>query len=210
MEAIVNFVESHITWAPYISCLSMVLAGFNIPISEDVMVITNAILAVKFPEMAIPLFLGVHIGAFLGDIVSYFIGKLLGIKIWSIKFFKKALKKDHFTKMEGYFKKYGLLTLVVGRFIPFGVRNAIFLSAGVSGYSFKKFWYKDWVACFISNITLFLLTVKFGENIYNLLSIYRIPAFIAFIVILLFFAVKSFLKKRKLPVGEETENREVV
>ena len=41
--------------------------------------------------------------------------------------------------MMGFYKKYGALTLVIGRFIPFGVRNAIFLTSGISKMPFAKF-----------------------------------------------------------------------
>lgn len=182
MDIILTYIESHVSLAPYICFIALILAGFNIPISEDLIIISSGLLAINNPDYTIPLFLGFFLGAYAGDIISFSIGRYFGIKIWSIPFLSRMIKPKHFNRAKKYFKNHGFLTLIIGRFIPFGVRNGIFITAGVTGQSYKTFWYRDLIACFISNITLYTLTIKFGERIYQFLSIYRIPALIVFII----------------------------
>ncbi len=42
-------------------------------------------------------------------------------------------------KIESYYISHGAKTLFFGRFIPFGVRNIIFLTAGLAEMKFFKF-----------------------------------------------------------------------
>ena len=42
-------------------------------------------------------------------------------------------------QIENYYTKYGVVTLLIGRFIPFGVRNCLFVTAGIGKMRFWKF-----------------------------------------------------------------------
>ena len=46
---------------------------------------------------------------------------------------------ERVAKVASFYQKYGVWTLVVGRFIPFGVRNALFLTAGIGKMSPVRF-----------------------------------------------------------------------
>src|SRR5262249_54530028 len=48
-----------------------------------------------------------------------------------------------------FYEKHGLLTLMIGRFIPFGVRNGIFMTTGLSKMPFMVFALRDALACFL-------------------------------------------------------------
>ena len=83
------------------------------------------------------LFIGVFAGAYLSDLICYWLGRILGPKLWNIRFFAKMVHKDKVAQISKFYDKYGPLTLVFGRFIPFGVRNGLFLTSGLydSGYN---------------------------------------------------------------------------
>jgi membrane-associated protein len=160
-----EFAHQHIDLAPYAICGLLLLAGLNIPISEDGMIFLTAMLAVSEPDHTIQLFIGLFTGAYVSDLICYAIGRHLGPRLWEIKFFAKMVSRQRVEKMSKFYEKYGVMTLIIGRFIPFGVRNGLFLTAGFSKMSFKKFAFSDFLACSISTTFFFSLYYRFGEDV---------------------------------------------
>lgn len=198
LEQLTEIIQLHVHLAPFIIFGALLLAGFNIPISEDAMIIISALLAVKNPHLTIPLFIGVYMGAYWSDIICYTIGRKLGHRLWTIKFFAKMVSKDKVKKVSHFYAKYGIITLLIGRFIPFGVRNGLFLTAGLGKMNFAKFALSDLVACTISNLVLFILTYKIGDRIIDYVRTSKYIIFgaaIAFIIAIII--KKKFFKSNK-------------
>ncbi|POB15462.1 DedA family protein [Halobacteriovorax sp. DA5] len=165
MDQIMLYINTHVHMAPFIIFGLLLLAGFNIPISEDVMLFTSAILAAKNPDYLYPLFFGVFLGAYLSDLICYgFIGRYLGPKIFKIKFFASMVTPERLDMVNAFFKKYGVFTLIFGRFVPFGFRNALFLSAGLGRMNAWKFALSDLLAATVSCVVYFTVYYKFGET----------------------------------------------
>jgi membrane protein DedA with SNARE-associated domain len=186
MDTIVQFFFDHAPHAHWIVFGALMLAGLNVPISEDVMIIVSAVLAATVvPENTAHLFLGVFLGCYLSDWVSYWIGRKFGPKLLSIKWFAKTVSQKRLAAIHNYYEKYGFWTLVIGRFIPFGVRNCLFLSAGVGKMHFGKFLLSDGIACILSNSILFTLAYHAGKNYEALLQFvktFNISLFVLFLV----------------------------
>src|SRR3990167_9288692 len=156
MSYLINFIIEHAQHAHYIIFFSLILAGFSVPISEDLMIILGATLAATvIPKNTTILFTSIFLGAYISDWMVYFIGSILGIKLWRYRWFKKTFPKKKLAKIKLFYKKYGFYTLLIGRFIPFGVRNCLFFTAGISKMNKIKFGISDGIACFTSNIVLF-------------------------------------------------------
>lgn len=68
------------------------------------------------------------IAAFVGNVVGYEIGRLVGPPIFNRD--GRILKRDHVDKTHAFFDRYGNRSLVLGRFVPI-VRTFITLVAGV-------------------------------------------------------------------------------
>jgi len=164
VEQLLELIQQNVQFAHYIIFGALLLAGFNIPVSEDAMLFISGYLASKNPELMVPLFLGVYLGAYFSDIICYWLGRLLGPKLWEIRFFANMVSKDKVDKVHGFYERYGFLTLLVGRFIPFGVRNALFLTAGLGKMNFIKFAIADLIACTISCSLFFTLYYKLGDT----------------------------------------------
>ena len=164
-EQIVATLQNNIDTAPYIIGGLLLFAGFNIPVSEDAMLIISGSLAAAFPEHRMKLFIGVHLGCYLSDIICYWFGRLLGPKALQWKWMQKMVPAERVATIERYYQRYGIITFIFGRFIPFGVRNALFMTAGLGKMNFVKFAVTDWIACIISNTTLFSLTFYLGEEL---------------------------------------------
>jgi membrane-associated protein len=76
------------------------------------------------------------IAAILGDSANYWIGHTLGMKVLEKKY--SCVKREHLEKTEEYFTRYGGLTIVIARFVPFIRTFAPFL-AGVGKMSYRWF-----------------------------------------------------------------------
>lgn len=64
MEELIPFIQANIHHAHYIIFTTLLLAGLNIPVSEDAMIFISALLASKHPEYLPHLFIAVYLGAF--------------------------------------------------------------------------------------------------------------------------------------------------
>jgi membrane protein DedA with SNARE-associated domain len=165
MEYLNLFILNHIDYAPYLIFGLLMLAGLNIPISEDAMIFTTAILAIKHPDHLVPLLLGLYLGAYLSDILCYGLGRFFGPKLWKIKHFSKIASPAKVHKIQSYFEKHGLIIFVLLRFVPFGVRNGLILTSGIIKMPLMRFVSVDFVACSTVVFTYFTLYYRYGRSI---------------------------------------------
>ncbi|MBI2519979.1 MAG: DedA family protein [Bdellovibrio sp.] len=163
MEQLLQLIQSNIHYAHWIIFGSLLSAGFNIPVSEDAMLFVSAWLASENPQYFWHLWWAVFLGAYLSDLICYWLGRILGTKLWNIKFFAKMVDPKKVSRISNFYQKYGVITLILGRFIPFGVRNGLFLTAGLGKMNFMRFAFSDLIACSISCITFFTLYYQFGK-----------------------------------------------
>ncbi|WP_290733066.1 DedA family protein [Halobacteriovorax sp. JY17] len=163
---ILEYIQANVAIAPYLIFGLLFLAGFNIPVSEDAMLFITALIAVKNPEYTYQLFAGVFLGAYISDLICYaFMGRYLGNKIFKSKFLSSIASPEKIEKVNNFYNKYGIMTLLIGRFIPFGVRNALFLTAGLGKMNAWKFAISDLIACTVSCVSFFILYYNFGETV---------------------------------------------
>ncbi|MBS0621241.1 MAG: DedA family protein [Verrucomicrobia bacterium] len=165
MEFISQMITSHAGHAHWVIFFAIVLAGFNIPFSTDVIIILAAFLAATVvPENMWLLFAAVAVGCYFSAMCSYWLGRLVGRKLCHIKWLSKLFNPARLSKMKKFYEKYGIWTLVIGRFIPFGVRNCIFMSSGMSRLHFGKFILMDALACALWCSAAFYLFYSIGQN----------------------------------------------
>lgn len=165
MEELIQIIQANVQYAPYIIFGALLLAGLNIPVSEDAMLFISGVLASSHPEYLTELFIGVYMGAYLSDLICYSLGRFLGPKLFEIRFFANMVPPERIQKIHNFYENYGIVTLLLGRFIPFGVRNALFLTAGLGQMTFTKFALADLLACTISTITFFTLYYHYGSAV---------------------------------------------
>jgi len=188
--------------APYTHFIAfglLILAGLNLPVSEDlVFIIAASIAATITPEKTMLIFLGCFSGAYTSDIIAYAIGRYAGRQVMETKIIRRFVSEKKLFKVEEYFHHYGQKTLFFGRFIPFGVRNVLFISAGIARMRFHRFLIIDFFALIITSTILFSLGYFFGDN-YRLiepyLDRYKYVVFAIFIIaatLLISIKIKSF------------------
>lgn len=165
MEKILEFIVTYQSIAPWLIFTFLILAGMNIPISIDVMIIITALLAANvIPEKTLILYFTFLFGCYFSAWTAYWIGRLAGHKLKKYKWFNKLFHQDRLDKINAFYKKRCFLTLLIGRFIPFGVRNCLFITAGMSRASFVKFMLYDLIACSIWTSTFFYFFYSIGKN----------------------------------------------
>lgn len=195
IQMVQDYAMANVQLAPFIIGGALLLAGFNLPVSEDLMIFISAILAAKNPDYLFPLYAGLFAGAYLSDLIAYGLGRYLGPQLFKIKFFASMVTQERLDQVSHYFNKYGIGVLIVGRFIPFGVRNALFISSGLSKASFPKFAFADFVATIISVSTYFYLYYSFGETMIAIVKKGNVIIFSVFILAVLGIWVKKREKK---------------
>ena len=76
------------------------------------------------------------IAAVLGDTINYWIGHTVGMKLVEKRYC--IVRRDHLEKTQDYFNRYGGVTIVIARFIPFIRTFAPFL-AGIGKMPYRWF-----------------------------------------------------------------------
>jgi len=198
MEELYAYIQANVHIAPWLIFGLLLLAGFNIPISEDGMLFISALLAAKNPDYLVPLFLGVYAGAYFSDLICYSLGRFLGPKLFEFKLFKNMVSKERVSKIHNFYEKYGIATLIIGRFIPFGVRNGLFLTAGFGKMNFVKFALSDLLAATISCTVYFTLYYKMGDAVIEAVKKGNIFLFSLALIVVIVFLVKKKKKKKSI------------
>lgn len=201
MHELVNFIIEHSQYAPPILFTLILLAGLNLPISIDVLMVLSAFLAATtIPELTPYLFVSFLVGASLSAWICYWMGRTVGVKLLKFRYFAKLLPQERLKKMGTFYEKYGLLALIVGRFIPFGFRNCLFTTTGMSKASFTKFMWRDGIACTLWASITFFTFHRLGKSYEVLLAkakILNLFIFLAFgVVVITFLCYKKYRKKR--------------
>lgn len=83
------------------------------------------------------LFLGLSAAAVIGDTVNYWIGKIIGPKVFQ-KENSRVFKKAYLERTHKFYEKYGAETIIIARFVPI-VRTFAPFVAGIGRMSYGKF-----------------------------------------------------------------------
>ncbi len=166
LETLTDWLILYKDIAPYAVFFLLLLAGCSIPISEDVLIIASGVLAgSSLPEKTVSLFLAAFLGSYLSDWIAYWMGRYVARRASKNgRCFGIPISRDFTKRFEGYFEKWGLLTLMIGRMIPFGFRNGIFMTAGAGRMPFYRFLISDGISCLIFSSVVFWLSFHAGTG----------------------------------------------
>lgn len=186
MDVLFEIIITYSTYAPWVIFGLLLLAGLSVPISIDLLMVTSAVLAATtIPEVAFPLYLSMLLGSTLSAWIAYWIGRKALPRLLKIRFFAKLLPDQRIERIERFYQSHGWLTLIIGRFIPFGVRNGIFMTVGISKMPFIRFIVRDGIACLLWTTTCFTTYYYLGLNYQTLsqrVKIINLGIFLAFSV----------------------------
>lgn len=214
MNELFNFILEHKNHSLFIIFSCFLLAGMNIPISIDILMIICSILAAKFmPEYKWYLLGTAFLGCYFSAWIAYWMGRLFGVQLLKYKIFKKMLPESRLQKIRQFYQKHGFLTLLIGRFIPFGVRNGIFMSTGISKSNFTQFILRDLFTSALWAVSSFLLFYHLGLNFDYLIGyskVMNVGIFLAFsvtVIAIIWYKRKKNKKSSQTEIVETTQEK---
>lgn len=129
----------------YVALFAFAALDAFLPIvpSESLVISAGVFAASGEPEL-VPIILSAAAGAFLGDHISYFVGRTAGVRLRA-RAKPDSRKAKAFNQAEKLIDERGGVILIVCRYIP-GARTAITLTAGATLYPLRKFTLFDGIA----------------------------------------------------------------
>lgn len=207
MEAFFSYVCENANHAHWIIFCLLLLSGLNLPVSEDILLIVGgAIASACIPDHALRLYLWIFLGCYLSAWIAYWLGRRLGPRLYQIALFKSIVTRHRLKILRYYYAKFGVFTFIAARFCPGGIRNALFLSCGLTKMPFYLFILRDGAACLLSSFVLFSIGYHFGANFDHILYYYHRYT-IWFVTILVSLAVVALIAYWYVLHSKETENR---
>jgi len=194
-----TFLSGYIEYYPLAALICLLLAGCNIPVSEDLIIISGALLSHEKPSILISNLIAIYIGVIASDFLVYWIGTRVRKGTAKSGFFSALVPQKAMEKMHNMLDKYGIFTFIVCRFIPFGVRNTLFFTSGFFNLRLRVFALYDIIAAMISVNTLFFLAYILGDEVKKPLKIAGLVLFILLVsgVLMLFIRVIVLWKRKK-------------
>ena len=197
MTEILCGLGQYISYFPLVVFIALLLAGLNIPISEDILIITSAILAQSNKELLIPLYIALYAGIVISDHMVYWEGRLINKGVLKIKFIATVLDESKLSSVRNHLNKYGILTYIVCRFIPFGVRNTLFMASGILNMRYRDFILYDTVAATLSSFTMYTLFYHLGAAVEKPVKVVGTILFIVLLFVLSVITSRLFMLWRK-------------
>jgi membrane protein DedA with SNARE-associated domain len=140
----------------------------------------------------------VTIGSITGFMLMFYIGSTVDKKVIHSGRFK-YIPLNTIEKVEIWFRKYGYFVIVANRFMP-GTRAVISFFAGISNLDPKRTITLCFVSALLWNAILLYLGFIFGDNVEKVdeyLTTYSNIVIAVTIIVILFFIVRLFFRKRK-------------
>jgi undecaprenyl-diphosphatase len=170
------------TLGPYTYALVGVMAfletgaGVGLVVPGELAVIVGGVAAAQGEVELVPLIALVWVCAIAGDLVSYMLGRRLGRDFLIAHGHRAGLTASRFERIERYFDRHGVKTIVIGRFIGM-IRSMAPFAAGASGMSPRRFIPATVVAAGIWAATCTLVGYVFWQSVDNVGAIAQAGTF---------------------------------
>lgn len=167
------------------------------PSPSDVVVVVGASLIATTSMEFVPVLLVTSFGSSLGYMLMYLMGKLFGEKIirsGKITF----ITQEALSNTDIWFNKWGYKLILANRFMP-GTRSVISFFTGVYELELLKTFVFSTISAFAWNILIIYAGMLLGSNVELIdyyLSTYSIVGLAITVVVILFFLIKYFIKRR--------------
>jgi membrane-associated protein len=128
---------------------------------DSLLFVTGALAGIG--ALSLPTVMAVLISAaIIGDNVNYWVGRNVGDRVFSWQK-TRLFNREAFDRTHAYYEKYGGMTIIIGRYMPF-VRTFVPFVAGVGRMTYPKFLFFSVLAAFIWVISLTTLGYLVGNT----------------------------------------------
>jgi len=168
------------------------------PSPSDVVVVVGASLIATTSLEFIPVLLITSFGSSTGYMLMYLMGKLFGEKIirsGKISF----ITQEGLSNTDIWFNKWGYKLILANRFLP-GTRSVISFFTGVYELEVLKTFVLATISAFVWNVLIIYVGMLLGNNIEVIdyyLATYSTIGISISVVVILFFTIRYFLRKKK-------------
>ncbi len=173
--------------------------GFFLP-GDSLLFVAGLLTTSKYIDQPVGLLIiMLVIVAFAGTTVGYFFG------LWAKKYFKNRkenffYKQKYLDMAQDFYKRYGMMAFIVGRFLPI-VRTFVPILAGIVKIDFKKFLFYNFLGAVLWITTLVMAGYWLG-NMFPLL-IDNVELIIVGLIVITAIPVIISYRKRHDPVFEK-------
>ena len=167
--------------------LALVAAALYVPLPEDIVLLVSGYIASQGVLKIWWVLVAAFVGVLLADNVGFWLGRHGG------GWLRRFVKKELFTKLQGYYRVRGPLVVFASRF-TIGFRNLFHLAAGASNLPWKKFIVFDALGALVSVPLVTMTGYLFGTYFENIIRVVtNIDRTIGFIVLIVFVALAVFV-----------------
>jgi membrane protein DedA with SNARE-associated domain len=137
--------------------------GIGTFLEGEIILILAAMLATQGQMRLEWVIVAAAIGAFLGDIVSYFIGS------WKVDFLLERMPsvKKLYPRAQHFFKRFGIVSILVARFF-YGLRVPTGVICGMTKLNFSRFFSIALIGCTLWAVSWSILTHFVGQSLSHL------------------------------------------
>jgi len=178
--------------------------GFFLP-GDSLLFVAGLLSTSKYIDQPVGLLIVMLvIAAFSGTCVGYFFG------LWAKKYFKNRkenffYKQKYLDMAQDFYKRYGMMAFIVGRFLPI-VRTFVPILAGIVKIDFRKFLFYNLLGAVLWITTLVMAGYWLG-NMFPLL-IDNVELIIVGLIVVTAIPVIISYRKRHDPVFEKEKSGE--
>ncbi len=168
------------------------------PSPSDVVVVVGASLIATTSLGYMPVLLVTSFGSSIGYMLMYYVGKMFGEKIirsGKISF----ITQESLSNTDIWFNKWGYKLILANRFMP-GTRSVISFFTGVYELEVLKTFIYSTISAFAWNALIIYAGMLLGNNVEVIdyyLATYSTVGVIVTVVVVLFFIVKYYIKRKK-------------
>lgn len=168
--------------------------GFFLP--GDYLLFTSGLLCgTQYLDISIfILVISLTLASVAGNYVGFYTGKTLGKKLFT-KPDSRFFKKSRVEKAKRFYDEKGVISLVLGRFLPI-IRTFSPIIAGAIDMDLKKFSFYNWSGGFLWVWSLVLLGYFLGRTYPEIINYLEYFIF-GFVLITTLILIWQFVKKRK-------------
>jgi membrane protein DedA with SNARE-associated domain len=203
-DIIINLVDifGHLGYSGIVILMAMESSIFPLP--SEVVIPPAAYLASQGGLNIWLIILAGTVGSILGAVIMYLVSLWLGRAIvYALIETRPAkilfLNKEKLEKAEGFFLKYGSVSIFIGRLLPV-IRHLISIPAGFCKMNFTKFIFYTAIGSFIWVSVLAWGTYLFGKKAEAIIAVFKDwseAIIILFFLILIFIFIFWQKKKKK-------------
>jgi membrane protein DedA with SNARE-associated domain len=133
-------------WAPWLIVGLLLLSGFGIPVSEDVVNVPAGILIGQGSWPLVPILIACYVGVIAGDLIWFFNLRTFGTPLLHRRWFKRFVHPRRLLQVKEQIDRRGAWVLVAARFIP-GMRSPVLTAAALLHMPWRHFLIVQFTCC---------------------------------------------------------------